>query len=115
MNVSIGLAANSGVDCRVAVGDAQLLDWHDGIGPCGQHRASHDLDAVTAICEGQRRVTGTLQRLNAQTTLPGAQCRRIDCNAVHRDPIERRLVAFAIHVFAQNGVGTLRQRQRLNR
>ena len=98
------------LDHRVFALPRQALDGNHGIGAVGQHGPGHDLHALTGCANAQGR--GTC-RLDAGHPVAAHAPRPVgvaDGNAVHRHPIEGRLVAFRRDVLAQHATAGFPQR-----
>ena len=87
------------------------FDRHDGIRAVGQDAPGHDLDAGARIVDRQRRSAGRLRPDQCKAVRPGLDRRIADRDAVHRDAIERRLIALGRDRFAQYPSLDLRDRE----
>ena len=92
------------MNCRAATSSVTLdvddivlapraLDRDDRIGAARQHRAGHDLDTLAARGQLERRHAGRLDADRVEVTRAGLPVAVRDRNAVHRDAIERWLIA----------------------
>ncbi len=100
---------------RLPVAQSDLLHRHHGIAADGQRRTGHDLYAVVAPRQSERRVAGGLHGLNAKAARAVAYTPAVQRDPIHGHPIEGWLVALGVDVFPQHRPRALRQRQRLDR
>jgi hypothetical protein len=104
-----------GCQLRDAVSDCDLLDRNHAIAACGQHRSRHHFDAVLSVVQRERRGAGCLRSGNTKCTLPALVRCKGECDAVHRDAVERRLIESCDDALAQDRADQLGQRQRRRR
>jgi len=75
--------------------------------PAGSTGARHYFNGVIAVVELERRRPGRLSAGNSESPLAAPQGRAVHRDAVHGDPVERRMVAFRIDIFAQRSADAL--------
>ncbi len=103
-----------GIHVRPAVGRRDALNRNHAIAAGRQHGAGHHLEARS---RGKRLGTlaGGLRASDAEPTLTRAPVLARDGDAVHRDPVERRLVALGPHGLREHGPRQSGERARLDR
>ena len=87
---------------RVAGIERQALHRDHRVGAGRQCRTGHDLDAVTVGGERPGFAAGRLGVGDAKATQPRGIRSRPQRDAVHRHPVERRLVDVGVHVRGQH-------------
>ena len=92
-----------------------LLDRHDRIAAARQHGAGHDFDAGVGIRQSLRWIARGLHAGDAQATGVVDRGRGGERDAIHGHPVERRMIAFGVDVFTQDGARCLGQRQGFDR
>jgi hypothetical protein len=93
MNELVSLRCVSRIDFGDAVRNRYAFNRNDAIRLYRHDGAGHDLDALTVVQQRLHRITGLLRTLNRESPIASRQSPVVNCNAVHRDPIERRLIA----------------------
>ena len=88
-----------------------LLDRNNAVTSRRNNSARHHLDTVVGSSQREGRVAGGLRCLYVQPTITVLDRVTIEGDPVHRNTIERGLIAFRIDVLAQNRASTLCERQ----
>src|SRR5512138_1761916 len=86
----------------VAVTEGDLLDRDHAVAPPRDDRACHDFDAGVGACGGDWRRAGRLRSRDPEAPAPGGIRGEGEGDTIHRDAIERGLIASRMDRFTQD-------------